>query len=310
MNKNLFNIYYINVSKVYELAMILNNKVSNSLIKETASEQENKREKSSSVNAKYLDSIGSEIKDTGFMRKSKSDKVIETLDIKMTKSILLRNILNKCKTVGKKNFGNTGDLIHINNISFNLENETEIRSIKMVKNNAIKDFKIEGFDLNNLINSIIADYFYILTGTISNNKRKIIIKIPMECGTEFENLYTIDDLLIGKVDLIGINRGIIKKENLKNSLNFFSEIENLDEKNKDSFNYDESDSTMKMKETNALDSVKNAYTNDEYDFIDVIAIIQNVNQNKEQTPLSNNTTINKKWYKKILNKFFRRFKKC
>ena len=82
----------------------------------------------------------------------------------------------------------------------------------------------------------------------------------------------------------------------------------MDEKNKDSFNYDESDSTMK--ETNALDSVKNAYSNDEYDFIDVIAIIQNVNQNEEQTPLSNNTTINKKWYKKILNKIFGRFKKC
>lgn len=305
MNENLFNIYYINVSKVYELAMILNNKVTNSLIKETTSEQENKGEKSNSVNAKYLDTIGAEIKDTRFIRKSKSDKVIETLDIKMTKSILLRNILNKCKTVGKKNFGNVGDLIHINNISFNLENESEIRSIKMVKNNAIKDFKIEGFDLNNLINSVIADYFYILTGTINNNKRKLIIKIPMECGTEFENLYTIDDLLIGKVDLIGINRGIIKKRNLKNSLNFFSEIENLGEKNKN-FNYDESDSTIE--DINVSNSIKNTYNEDEYDFIDVIAIIQNVNQTEKQIPLNNNTIINEKWYKRILNKFFRRNK--
>lgn len=305
MNENLFNIYYINVSKVYELAMILNNKVTNSLIKETTSEQENKGEKSNSVNAKYLDTIGAEIKDTRFIRKSKSDKVIETLDIKMTKSILLRNILNKCKTVGKKNFGNVGDLIHINNISFNLENESEIRSIKMVKNNAIKDFKIEGFDLNNLINSVIADYFYILTGTINNNKRKLIIKIPMECGTEFENLYTIDDLLIGKVDLIGISRGIIKKRNLKNSLNFFSEIENLGEKNKN-FNYDESDSSIE--DINVSNSIKNTYNEDEYDFIDVIAIIQNVNQTEKQISLNNDTIINEKWYKKILNKFFRRNK--
>jgi len=69
----------------------------------------------------------------------------------------------------------------------------------MLRNDAIRGFQYEGIGLNNLITSMLNDYSYNLTGKSDNLTKDILIKIPMIYGNEFENLYTIDDLLIGKV---------------------------------------------------------------------------------------------------------------
>ena len=52
-------------------------------------------------------------------------------------------------------------------------------------------------------------------------EEKIIIKIPMQAENEMENHYSISDLEIGKVTLIGIYRGSYEKRNLDEKLNRF-----------------------------------------------------------------------------------------
>jgi len=89
--------------------------------------------------------------------------------------------------------------------------------VKMLTDGALKGFNYEGLEINNLINSVLKDYSYVLTGYLGDEP--LIIKIPMQFENEFENLYNIDDLLIGNITLIGIYKKKIKKSAIKNTFN-------------------------------------------------------------------------------------------
>lgn len=290
MNKRLFNIYYLNLSKVYELAMILNNRVLNSLTREALVGKEKTKNRKSGISANYMDLFGAEIGEDNTIKTYQSNKVIETLEVKTTKSVLLRNILDKCKKITKTSKLSIGDLVYIDDVELCLENGKELRAFKMLRNDAIRGLQYEGIDLNNLITSMLNDYSYNLTGKGNNLSQDVLIKIPMIYGNEFENLYTIDDLLIGKVSVIGIYRGKAKKEDLKNSYKVFSE-DNNDTKQVE-FNYDVSD------EVETENTVNSSTSSDEYNFIDIISIIQNVNAN---IPVSNEKNNNKSF--NILKRF-------
>lgn len=299
MNKKLFNIYYLNLSKVYEIAMILDNKVLSSLTRETTKSNEESGKLKSSITASS-GIINSNFEDLYAIKSSSSSKVIETLEIKTTKSILLRNILGKCIKINKKTNLNEGDLVYIDIVKLSLINEKELRAFKMLRNNAIKGLQYEGIDLNNLISSLLNDYFYSITGKSSNLNNEILMKIPMMPGNEFENLYTIDDLLIGNVSIIGIYRGKAKKSDIKNS------FESLSENNTDSalhnFKFELSDDN-----TNVSNNTNNGNDNNNYDFIDVIAIIQKVKSNDDYNE-EENKHIKKKEniFHRLWNKLLRR----
>lgn len=113
----------------------------------------------------------------------------------------------------------------------------------------------------------------------------------MTNGEDFENMYTIDDLTIGSVTLIGIYRGKIHKSQLKNTL---SSLEDLSDSEINDFDFESSDDTRKHST-----AVSGTGDDVEYDFIDVIAIIQNVNTS---ISAENDTNLKQKWYKKIWNK--------
>lgn len=300
MDKKLFNIYYLNLSKVYEIAMILDNRILSNLTRETTKSNEESGEMKASITANS-GVVSSNFEDLYAIKTSNSSKVIETLEIKTTKSILLRNILGKCIEIKKQNNKlNVGDLVYIDNVKLSLINEKELRAFKMLRNDAIKGLQYEGLDLNNLISSLLNDYSYNITGKASNLNSEILMKIPTMAGNEFENLYTIDDLLIGNVSIIGIYRGKAQKSDIKNS------FESLSENNTDSsshnFKYELSDSTSVSNNTN------NGSKNDNsYDFIDIIAIIQNVKSNDDYNKIENEPAKKKEnIFRRLWNKLLRR----
>jgi len=297
MNKKLFNIYYLNLSKVYEIAMILDNKILSNLTRETTNSNEEKGEIKANVSV-TSGIVNSNFEDSYAIKLANSSKVVETLEIKTTKSILLRNILGKCIVLkNKKKKINIGDLIYVDNVKLSLINEKELRAFKMLRNDAIKGLQYEGLDLNNLIASLLNDYSYNLTGKSPNITDDILMKIPMIAGNEFENLYTIDDLLIGNVSVIGIYRGKAKKSDIKNSFESLSQEDKTEPTN---FKYELSD------DNNNVSTYSNSDSND-YDFIDIIAIIQNVKSNDDYIE-NKNVPITKKdnFLKIIINKLLRR----
>lgn len=283
----IFNIYYINFPKVYEIKMMLGG---------TLVLQKKEKEQSSNVGVESeLDvsfGIGSKLfnifkvdadgkaKASG----SSSQKVLETFEAKTTKSIILNDVVNNCKSI--KDFGNIneGELIRLDNISLTLENEPELRVVKLFTSNAFKGFAVpgaNGIDINNLFNSMFKDYAYKLKGYVKDSTDEILIKIPLTFENEFESSYSVDDLLIGKVSIIGLYKGIIKLNDLRNSLEFFQEINNVSNMFHKQTNDDEiEDSEYHQPITKDYTPFTNVRDEKQYHYIDVLSIIQVVNIQK------------------------------
>lgn len=290
-----FNIYYLNLSKVYEISMMINNTIVTSIQREKNNSFKTSKSTKASLggtiqtDSEYLASIKSVIESNKASENTSSSKIIESLDIKTTKSILLNKIKAKCINDKKINDLNEGDLIKIDNIQLSIFDKDTLRQILLLKRDALKGMKVEGLDINNIVNSIIKDYSYILIGQIENdNKNKIIIKIPFEIENEFENNYNVDDLLLGKISLIGIYKNKNKISDItNNTLNYFITNGGI---TKDIKNSKIIQSNIQTTENKAK-----KINNDEYHYIDIIAIIQDINFKEEpkEKPLP--------WYRKILN---------
>ena len=230
-----FNIYYLNFSKVYEIAMMINNVILTKIERDKSYSFEEQYGFTSSVSAKgtkqFLDgikaSISAETKETA----TSSSKVVESLDVKTTKSILLRRVIEQCASVNKFDNSVEGDLVKVDHVKLELLDEDSLRQFLILRRDALKGMRVEGMEINNLIGSMLQDYAYILKGIVYDESMEtaiseIIIKIPMEIQSEFENKYNINDLLIGHVSIVGIYKGIVKEEFItSNTFTYFQEAD-------------------------------------------------------------------------------------
>ena len=244
----LFNIYYINYPKVYEIKMMLNNLVSvNKSIE---------KDKDGELNANIEASFG-----LGFLK-------------------LLKGEAN----VGTKAKGSISNKVIINDVSLSLINDFELRTVKLFNSGAFKNLPIpntEGFDITSLLNSMFKDYAYKITGTFSNSSDQILIKIPITFDNEFESSYNVDDLFIGRVSVLGIYKGKVPLNRLKNTFEYFSElgavnkglpqVDDDDEIHDSQYPRDANSESSQSYWSKGCDSL--------YHYIDLLAIVQNIRSN-------------------------------
>lgn len=268
----LFNVYYLNFSKVYEIKMMLSNVIKTDETIETGQGDTIDAELQAKMGTKFLKLFNAEVGSDIKSGSTDSQKVLENFKVTMTKSLILSEVMDKCKMV-LNDFDciSEGQLVRIDNVSLSLENEMELRTVKMFSNGSFKGMRLPeagGLDINNLFNSMFKDYSYKLKGEIKDNKEKLLVKIPLTFESEFENLYNVDDLFIGNVSLIGIYKGKTKINGLKNSLEFFQELgqtSNIDS-NEEVHNSQYSTPTV-VKLKSEDDGV-------DYSYIDLLAIVQ------------------------------------
>lgn len=282
--KSLFNIYYINFAKVYEIKMMLGNEISTSKNVEHG--------ESSSVNAQLDGNLkfnllaksgGVEGKIQG--ESSGSQKVIETFEVKTTKSVILKEILDSAKKMENFKSVHEGELIVIDDVRLNLQNEAELRIAKFISNGSLKGFVVpnaNGLDMNNVFNSMLKDYAYKLKGSIGNGNDQLIVKIPFTFENEFESGYNVDDMTIGNVTIVGIYKGQIHPKSLKTNMEYWSEIGGQMKQNQ---NVDYKDFHYSSFSTNDIFNKQDSFYNEDaaslYHYVDLLAIIQNV-QIREQ----------------------------
>ena len=284
-----FNIYYLNFSKVYEIAMMINNVILTKIETDHSSSFEAQYGFTSSISAQgtkdFLDGIKASISADAKETSTSSSKVVESLDVKTTKSILLRRVIDQCASVAKLDESTEGDLVKIDRVKLELLNEESLRQFLILRRDALKGMRVEGMEVNNLIGSMLQDYAYILKGTVyDRNTHKsvteIIIKIPMEIQSEFENKYNIDDLLIGHVSIVGIYKGVVSEDFItSNTFTYFQEAVAHNEK--------QATTTNKVIKSNTQPLSRNVETpknHDEYHFVDTLAIIQDVAFKLEAKP--------------------------
>ena len=207
-----FNLYYLNLSKVYELSMMINNTVMTNVQRERNNSKKLFKNTKSFIegtlqtDSDYLASIKSVIESNKSSEYTSSSKIIENLDIKTTKSVLLNKIKEKCITDKNISDFKEGDLVQIDNVQLSILDRETLQQMLLLKRDALKGMKVDGIDINNIVSSMIKDYSYILLGKIENDKEnKFVIKIPFEIENEFENNYNVDDVLLGKVSLIAVS---------------------------------------------------------------------------------------------------------
>ena len=285
-----FNIYYLNFSKVYEIAMMINNVILTKIETDNTSSFEEQYGFTSSISAqgtkKFLDGIkaalSSETKETA----TSSTKVVESLDVKTTKSILLRRVIEQCANIISFADSSEGDLIKIDRVRLELFDEESLRQFLILRRDALKGLRVEGMEVNNLISSMLQDYSYILKGKVYDSEfqnvvDEIIIKIPMEIQTEFENKYSIDDLLIGHASVVGIYKGEVEEEFItSNTFTYFQEIGEQQSS--------QAEDEKKIFKSNAKPTTKvtkKSTATEKYHFIDTLAIIQDVAFKLEETPV-------------------------
>ncbi len=166
---------------------------------------------------------------------SERTKMLASFEVKATKSVILNEVIDHCKTLkDARSFTDfkEGALILINNVSLELENETELRTAKLISNGLLQGMQIpeiQGLDINNMFNSIFKDYSYMLKGSLEDRVDKVIVKIPMTFENEFESSYNVDDLFIGKVSLLGIYKGQVQSNKLGSTFKYLSNLENKSE---------------------------------------------------------------------------------
>lgn len=282
--KSLFNIYYINFAKVYEIKMMLGNEISTSKNVEHG--------ESSVVNAQLDGNLkfnllaksgGVEGKIQG--ESSGSQKVIETFEVKTTKSVILKEILDSAKKIENFKSVHEGELVVLDDVRLNLQNEAELRIAKFISNGSLKGFIVpnaNGLDMNNVFNSMLKDYAYKLKGSIENGNDQLIVKIPFTFENEFESGYNVDDMTIGNVTIVGIYKGQVHPKSLKTNMEYWSEIGGQMKQNQ---NVDYKDFHYSSFPTNDIFDKQDSFYNEDaaslYHYVDLLAIIQNV-QIREQ----------------------------
>ena len=284
-DKKIFSLYYINTDKVYEIAMLLNNKIITGGTRENETESSVDIKTSLGINSNlsYLEAIKGELGLSKEVHDGMKSKVLENFDVKTTKSNMLARIISKAKDYDDAS--KVGDLVCLSNVTLSLMNEEDSYAVtKMILNGAFKDTKISSnsddmqieLDLSAMINSVLKDCAYELE--CKNQETKFLITVPMTFENDFENSYNIYDLQAGSVTVIGINRGVRKHKRRKSLQEIFSEKDGPMGNGKYENQGLQLESSTEEKDCNIIPP-KNDEDDESETVIDVIAIIQEINSN-------------------------------
>lgn len=277
----LFNLFYINISKVHEIVMLIDNKIMKTVEREQISEELLKY--SNSVNIGSIDKWNFE---SGYSKEEISKKrVYENFDVKTTKSIMLRKIYDTLRKENPEKIKlNLGELTIFDNIELqqrNIDDTVMILNIlqdSKIKNNSNENLEV---NLNKMMDKMLDDFTidYIFSCDKQGEENNYIVQLPYKAMENFENGYQHNDLQLGKLSLIGIYRGEIDFS-LKDSVSSkFLELMSKSYQNElqQSVNPVMKSSNTHKKQLDIPFDFSHKKLKEKMHLIDVIAIIQELN---------------------------------
>lgn len=275
---DLFNLFYINTPKVHELAMLIDNKIMKAVEKEQAFEERLKH--NSSINFSVFDKLSA---NSGYAKEENlKNKVYESFDVKITKSIMLRKIYeNTQKSKGKNQSLTTGTLMIFENVEFQQRNiDDTVMILNVLQDSNMKQDPNEELEINfkKMMEKMLDDFTIDYTFTDEGEKNNFIIQLPYKSNENFENGYQHNDLQLGKLSLIGIYRGEIDFSLRESVSSKFLEIMDKSySQEMKKINIAENSMKLSHNSTNQNDiqfDFKHEKLNGKLHLIDVVAIIQ------------------------------------
>lgn len=221
----LFTVYYMNQDKVFEMRMLLDNRLRTGHTGEQTGSTSSEANINAEAGAKvpFLTELQGNIE--GKIGHEKQTKMVDTLEYIHTKSRMLSDIIARCN-IFEGNSVNEGDLVYIDDVNLELLNEDEVRALVTIMTGTFDGFTVPeagGLDIGHMFQSIVkAGASFKLRGEAGHGRGgPILLKIPIDSGSLFESGYSIDDLLIGKVGVVGICKGKVKTDDLRSSFDYF-----------------------------------------------------------------------------------------
>lgn len=271
----MFNLYYINYAKAFEIAMQMDNKILAETIKDHGWSMNGElelgvddKEVTTSFFKKLLPKLDASLNIGG----TKASKATDTIKVVSTKSTVLTPIVKKAVEVKKINDNRIGNLIKIKNVELTVRNTKDILTAKTLMSGMMDKIPVEGYgnvDMSGVIDSFLKGAAYILTGKLpdkvktEDDKSEIILKIPMQTDNEMESSYCITDIEIGPVTVVGIYRGKYNAKSIQKRIDALSCLGN------EEFDLDI--------ETDDNGELETELDDKEMHYIDVIAVIQELN---------------------------------
>lgn len=272
----MFNVYYINYAKAFEIAMQMDNKILEQTIKDKGWDVGADTELEADINKSFLKAIIPKLSGAFSFEGSKSSKTTDTIKVVSTKSTVLTPIAKKATEVKKINDNKIGNLIKIKNVQLVVHNGNDILAVKALMSGILDKTPVEGLgqkDLTGLMEPFLKGSSYIVTGKMPDKVKteddndQIILKIPMQLENEMESQYSIADIEIGPVTVIGIYRGKYNAGRVRNRMDMLSSYKSGSE-----------NTPSEMETAEDLPTKGEKFdSNAEMHYIDVIAIIQELN---------------------------------
>lgn len=282
LNIDYFNLVYINSAKSYEIATLIDDTVKTTIQKENSNATSRKNSfKVGTKNDLYSGYENSNELTVG-------SKISESFEVKSTKSTILRKVYEMSKNFKDENL-EQGDLIKFESITLNPVNAQDIPLIlQVLQASKLDNPSTEGIELNmsNLLSTFLTDYTIDYSFKLANEK--FLVRFPYGEVEGFENGYRHSDFQLGKLNLVGIDRGKINFSEIDTiSTKFLEFMSKQAKKNNVTKNVKDiipkSSSFEKSDESRSEFEIDFNYEklNGTYHLIDVIAVVQKINVESE-----------------------------
>lgn len=285
----MFNIYYINQEKASEISMLFDNEIVEKItrIKNTELTIDGDADVNTGATSKipiigqYLPSL--DLK--GNLTNIRSNRVEDTVKVVSSKSTILKPLYEKAKEVRRLDDSKVGNLVKIKNVFLSVVNSKDVLATKALMSGLLSQVPVEGLgniDLTSLMEVMFKGSAYVLCGKLPHRFGKdehMMLKIPMSAENEMESQYSISDIEIGKVTVIGIYRGEFTKSVVESKINRLLALNEAGKENQDQITTDHDDGIDIEDGVREEDkkNISNSSGNSKVHYIDVISIIQEIN---------------------------------
>ena len=285
----MFNIYYINQEKASEISMLFDNEIVEKItrIKNTELTIDGDADVNTGATTKipiigqYLPSL--DLK--GSLTNNRSNRVEDTVKVVSSKSTILKPLYEKAKEVRRLDDSKVGNLVKIKDVFLSVANSKDVLATKALMSGLLSQVPVEGLgniDLTSLMEVMFKGSAYVLCGKLPHRFGKdehMMLKIPMSAENEMESQYSISDIEIGKVTVIGIYRGEFTKSVVESKINRLLALNEAGKENQDQITTDHDDSIDIEDSVREEDkkNISNSSGNNKVHYIDVISIIQEIN---------------------------------
>ena len=220
----------------------------------------------------------------GNLAHNRSNRVEDTVKVVSSKSTILKPIYEKAKEVRRLDDSRIGNLVKIKDVYLTVVNSDDVTATKALMSGLVSRVPVEGIgdmNLTSLMEVMFKGSAYVLCGELPHRfgtNEHMMLKIPMSAENEMESQYSISDIEIGKVTVLGIYRGDFKRSDVESKINRMMALNDSGKKKQEQPN--NQDNCMDIEDgvqEEDKKTISDSSPKESVHYIDVIAIIQELN---------------------------------